>query len=159
MTDLAATKVGTPVLSVSGLSKNFGPVSALKDVNIEICPGEVHALLGENGAGKSTLMSIISGTLAPSAGTISAGGTDRERLTTAEALDLGISIVHQTPALLPDLTVAENMALAIPAHLRASIFSIDAWVQEKLASVGSRVSPDTKCSDLPIAEKQLIEIV
>lgn len=158
MTELAAPMVATPVLSVSGISKNFGPVAALKNVDIDIFPGEVHALLGENGAGKSTLMSIISGTQTPTTGAIDIGGSTRSHLTPLEAVELGISIVHQTPALLPDLTVAENMALAIPRQLRPSILAMDSWVREKLAVVGSTVNPDTKCADLPIAEKQLIEI-
>ncbi len=157
MTELA-TKAAAPVLKVSGVTKRFGLVTALKNVDLEIRPGEVHALLGENGAGKSTLMSIISGTQAPTEGTISVGNMEKPRLTIADAMESGISIVHQTPALLPDLTVAENLALAIPRTLRPSIFSMDAWVREKLAAVGSNVDPNAKCEDLPIAERQLIEI-
>lgn len=152
------TGTRTAALRLSGISKSFGAVSALRNVDVEILPGEIHALLGENGAGKSTLMAVASGALAPDAGTISIGGVERAQLTPGEALEHGISIVHQTPTLLPDLTVAENLALAIPRALRPSIFSMDGWVREILAVVGSRVSPDALCEDLTIADKQLIEI-
>lgn len=161
MTDMIhanSATLATPYLQVRGVGMTFGPVTALSGVDIDVVPGQVHALLGENGAGKSTLMSIISGTLTPTSGSVSVGGIERTGLTPAEALELGISIVHQTPALLPDLTVSENMALAIPRSLRPSVFEIGPWVTEKLAAVGCVVHPDTKCGDLPIAERQLIEI-
>ena len=83
------------------------------------CPGEVHALLGENGAGKSTLMNVASGATAPDGGTIVFDGAPVEHLTPAIAQDLGIAIVHQHPALLPDMTVAENILVAVGReHLR-----------------------------------------
>ncbi|MER7114052.1 ATP-binding cassette domain-containing protein [Saccharomonospora azurea] len=157
-THVPENQQGEPYLKVRGVSRTFGPVTALADVDIDIYPGQVHALLGENGAGKSTLMSIISGALAPTSGSIVVAGEEKKSLTTAEALRAGIAIVHQTPALLPDLTVTENLALSIPSTLRPSIFEMDDWVAEKLAAVGSTVLPDTKCGDLPIAERQLIEI-
>ncbi|GGG16265.1 hypothetical protein GCM10007304_32980 [Rhodococcoides trifolii] len=153
-----AAALATPYLQVRGIGMTFGPVTALSGVDIDVVPGQVHALLGENGAGKSTLMSIISGTLTPTTGSVSVDGVEHTGLTPAQALELGISIVHQTPALLPDLTVAENMVLAIPRSLRPSVFQIGPWVSEKLAAVGCAVHPDTKCGDLPIAERQLIEI-
>ncbi|MGU3431949.1 ATP-binding cassette domain-containing protein [Actinomycetes bacterium M1A6_2h] len=153
-----AADLATPYLRVRGIGMTFGPVTALSGVDIDVIPGQVHALLGENGAGKSTLMSIISGTLIPTTGSVSIDGVERTGLTPAEALELGISIVHQTPALLPDLTVAENMVLAIPRSLRPSVFDIGPWVADKLTAVGCAVHPDTKCGDLPIAERQLIEI-
>lgn len=161
MTDMIhanSATVATPYLQVRGVGMTFGPVTALADVDLDIVPGRVHALLGENGAGKSTLMSIISGTLTPTSGSVSVGGVERTGLTPADALELGISIVHQTPALLPDLTVSENMALAIPRSLRPSVREIGPWVTEKLEAVGCTVHPDTRCGDLPIADRQLIEI-
>ncbi|MFI7483406.1 ATP-binding cassette domain-containing protein [Kocuria sp. M1R5S2] len=147
-----------PVLGVEGVSKTFGPVKALQDISINFYPGQVHALLGENGAGKSTLMGIISGALDPSTGTILVGGERRERLTPDEAVRHGISIVHQTPALAPDLTVAENMALTVPESMRPPLAQLDPWVREQLSKVGSAVSPSAQCGDLPISELQLIEI-
>src|SRR3954451_781916 len=115
---MIATEV-TPALHMRGITKTFPGVKALTDVSFEVRPGEVHALLGENGAGKSTLMSIASGATAPDAGTIVFDGTSLDDLTPALAQQLGIAIVHQHPALFPDLTVAENLRVALaPEHLR-----------------------------------------
>ena len=109
----------TPTLSLRGITKHYDGVAALTDVSFDVLPGEVHALLGENGAGKSTLMNVASGATAPD------GGDDRlrrrpvEHLDAGVAQDLGIAIVHQHPALLPDMTVAENIRVAVaPEHLR-----------------------------------------
>ena len=94
-------------------------IAALTDVSFEVLPGEVHALLGENGAGKSTLMNVASGATAPDGGTIVFDGSPVENLTPAVAQELGIAIVHQHPALLPDMTVAENIRVAVGReHLR-----------------------------------------
>src|ERR1043165_3749506 len=125
-----ATAVGTspaappaievPTLAMSGVSKHFDGVAALNDVSFDVMPGEVHALLGENGAGKSTLMNIASGALEPDTGSTVVEGEPVGGLTPATAQDLGIAMVHQHPALLPDMTVAENIQLAVGAdHLRS----------------------------------------
>ena len=103
-----------PRIVLSNISKRYGPVRALTDVTLEVAAGEVHALLGENGAGKSTLMNVASGTVAPDSGTIEVDGAPVERLTPTTAAQLGIAIVHQHPALLPDMTVAENVRVALP---------------------------------------------
>src|SRR3954447_9390771 len=97
-----------------GVSKHFDAVAALTDVSFEVLPGEVHALLGENGAGKSTLMNVASGATSPDSGAIDFDGSPIENLTPTGAQELEIAIVHQHPALLPDLTVAENIRVALP---------------------------------------------
>ena len=107
-----AAKGGAPVhptMSMLDVTKRYNAIAALTDVSFDVLPGEVHALLGENGAGKSTLMNVASGTTAPDVGTIIFDGSPVENLTPAMAQDLGIAIVHQHPALLPDMTVAENI--------------------------------------------------
>src|SRR5882757_2069412 len=101
-------------MALSGISKSYGVVAALTEVSIEVLPGEVHALLGENGAGKSTLMGVASGATKPDAGTVTIDGAVIEHLTPARASQLGIAIVHQDPAVLPDMTVAENIRVATP---------------------------------------------
>ena len=107
-----------PTLSMSGITKHFNAIAALRDVSFDVLPGEVHALLGENGAGKSTLMNIASGATSPDEGTIVFAGAPVEQLTPVTAQELGIAIVHQHPALLPDMTVAENIRVAVaPEHL------------------------------------------
>src|SRR5262249_57431139 len=98
-----------PTLSMRGITKHFGAIAALRDVSFDVLPGEVHALLGENGAGKSTLMNVASGATTLDSGTIVFDGAPVEGLTPALAQGLGIAMVHQHPALLPDMTVAENM--------------------------------------------------
>src|SRR5437667_7012356 len=95
--------VGQPTLSMVDISKHFGAIAALKNVSFDVRPGEVHALLGENGAGKSTLMNVASGAITPDSGTIVFDGEPIDGLTPASALDLGIAMVHQHPALLPDM--------------------------------------------------------
>lgn len=100
-----------PILSVRGISKVYPGVVALADVDIDLRPGEIHALLGENGAGKSTLINILSGTVSPSAGTIAASGSDVTIVTPRAAQDLGISTVHQEQSLAPNLTAVENIFL------------------------------------------------
>ena len=108
-----------PTLSLLGITKHYDAIAALTDVSFDVLPGEVHALLGENGAGKSTLMNVASGTTTPDAGTIIFDEAPVDSLTPALAQDLGIAIVHQHPALLPDMTVAENIRVAVGLeHLR-----------------------------------------
>jgi ribose transport system ATP-binding protein len=100
-------------MEMSSISKNYSGVPALKDVSLEVRSGEVHALLGENGAGKSTLMNVATGTVAPTAGQIIIDGKSYSELTPSLAASLGIAIVHQHPAVLPDLTVLENFLVAL----------------------------------------------
>src|SRR5436189_878886 len=108
-----------PTLSMLGITKHYDAIAALTDVAFDVLPGEVHALLGENGAGKSTLMNVASGTTTPDGGTIVFDGSRVDNLTPALAQNLGIAIVHQHPALLPDMTVAENIRVAVGLkHLR-----------------------------------------
>lgn len=100
-----------PILSVRGIGKVYPGVVALSGVDIDLRPGEIHALLGENGAGKSTLINILSGTVQPTAGTIVSAGTAVTIPTPRQAQDLGISTVHQEQSLAPNLTPIENIFL------------------------------------------------
>ena len=103
-------------LRMAHVGKKFGGVVAVKDVSFTAFAGEVHALLGENGAGKSTLMGIASGDVHPDAGSITIGDEQVVgRFTAAEAQRLGFAIVHQHPAVVPDLSVAENSTSCGPA--------------------------------------------
>src|SRR3954463_8411092 len=100
-----------PVLSLKAVSKSFGPVQALSDVNFEVNSGEVVALVGDNGAGKSTLVKTIAGIHAPDAGTISFEGEDVHITTPSDAVALGIATVYQDLALCDNLDVVENLFL------------------------------------------------
>ncbi|HVG74040.1 MAG TPA: ATP-binding cassette domain-containing protein [Thermoleophilaceae bacterium] len=100
-----------PVLELKGVSKSFGPVQALSDVNFEVHSGEVVALVGDNGAGKSTLVKTIAGIHSPDAGTISFEGDDVHITNPSDAVALGIATVYQDLALCDNLDVVENLFL------------------------------------------------
>ena len=100
-----------PVLALDGISKSFGPVEALSDVDFEVRPGEVVALVGDNGAGKSTLVKTIAGIHSPDSGTITFEGQDVNITSPSDAVDLGIATVYQDLALCDNLDVVENLFL------------------------------------------------
>jgi len=102
----------TPVVKLKHISKTFGGVKALVDVDLEIMPGEVHCLAGENGCGKSTLIKIISGVYTPDSGAnISLMGKVYNKLDPSKARSLGIGVIWQDLALFPEMNVAENIAI------------------------------------------------
>lgn len=98
-----------PYIKMEKIAKYFGPVQALKSVDLEIYSHEIHALLGENGAGKSTLMKILSGIHEPSAGTINVLGHEYSKLDHKLAAELGIGIIYQELSVIDELSVLENM--------------------------------------------------
>lgn len=148
----------TPSLRLSHISKRFGGVAALDNVSFEVVPGEIHALLGENGAGKSTLMGISAGSLQPDEGVIEVLGQVVENLNPLVSHRLGISIVYQHPALAPDLTVFENLAMALPDHVRQYDAATREFVTRQLNEVGFHASIFERISDLSVVERQLLEI-
>lgn len=102
-----------PIVDAKGVSRNFGPLRALTDVDVSFFRGEVHGLVGANGAGKSTLLNIISGALAPTQGSIHVGGRRVSLLRPADAAVLGLSFIHQELALIPEFSSIENMTLGV----------------------------------------------
>ena len=148
-----------PTLSMLGITKHYDAIAALTDVSFDVLPGEVHALLGENGAGKSTLMNIASGATAPDGGTIVFDGSPVEQLTPAIAQELGIAIVHQHPALLPDMTVAENIRVAVGAeHLRRRDPDAEKAMRSLLDDVHSGGHLEDRVSSLTVARRHLLEL-
>jgi len=148
-----------PTLSMVGITKHFDAVVALRDVAFDVLPGEVHALLGENGAGKSTLMNVASGTTAPDEGSIVFDGAPVENLTPALAQELGIAIVHQHPALLPDMTVAENFRVAVAEeHLRRRDQDISKAMRSLLDDVHFGGHLEDRVSSLSVARRHLLEL-
>ena len=145
------------VLRLSGISKTFASVVALSDVSIAFSKGEVHAILGENGAGKSTLMNIISGVLRPSSGTVDIAGRQVEALTPEAAAHLGVAISYQHPAVLDDLSVLENLLVALPDRVFAGRAPRD-FAREILDKVGLSVQLQARGDTLSVAQKQLLEI-
>jgi ribose transport system ATP-binding protein len=146
-----------PALRVTGVSKYFSGIPALRDVSAEFHPGEVHAILGENGAGKSTLMNIISGTFSPSEGEIWFEGRKIEEMTPALASSLGIATCFQHPAILDDLSVLENLRVALPAALFSRPSPAEA-ARRMLEDVGLKVPPRMRAGGLSVPQKHLLEI-
>src|SRR5438270_7005349 len=101
------------LLKLTGITKSFAGVQALRGVSFELSSGEVHALVGENGAGKSTLIKVITGAHRPDDGTLIVNGQVVTHNDPTVAKSLGIAVIYQQPALFPDLTVAENIALRL----------------------------------------------
>lgn len=149
------------LLRLEKITKNFGAVRALKGVSFDLQAGEVHALVGENGAGKSTLIKIITGALQRDSGTIEIEEKAVEQLTPRSAHALGISAIYQQPALFPDLSVAENIALALekPTAVHRVRWSIRrTHAAQLLQRVGAVIHPETEARHLSMPEQQLVEI-
>lgn len=147
-------------LSVSEVSKQFPGVRALSGVSLEVRRGEVHGVLGENGAGKSTLMAIISGVLEADEGSVSIGGKLLDHANPELARELGVAIVRQEPALLPDLSVAENLYLAMKPAQRPRVDRITAWAKEQLAMWSDDVPVDVndRVESLRPQQRFIVEI-
>src|SRR5882724_5460918 len=99
------------LLRADNVSKSFAGVQALKHVSFELRAGEVHALVGENGAGKSTLIKVLTGAVQPDSGVVRLHGAAIHNNSPHRSRQLGIAAIYQQPAIFPDLTVAENIAL------------------------------------------------
>jgi len=151
----------TPLLQLSSVTKSFGAVHALKGVSFDLQAGEVHALLGENGAGKSTLIKVITGAHQPDSGSLTLNGQSIANLTPAAAHNLRIACIYQQPALFPDLTVAENIALRLePASALRKINWRERHdrASQLLQRIGANISPDAEVRSLSMPEQQLVEI-
>jgi ribose transport system permease protein/ribose transport system ATP-binding protein len=147
------------VLSLSGVSKAFGAVQALRDVSIDCRAGEIHALVGENGSGKSTLLGIASGFLNPDSGTVEIGSRRRKRGSPAEARRLGLGIAYQTYSHVSDLSVAENLYLAVPGDERPRHGRMEKWAAATLDEFGLDVPVGAPIGALSLAHRQLLEVV
>jgi rhamnose transport system ATP-binding protein len=149
------------LLELTGITKSFAGVQALKGVSFDLRPGEVHALIGENGAGKSTLVKVITGAHRPDAGCMKMNGADVAHNDPTTAKRLGIAVIYQQPALFPDLTVAENIALRLE---RGGTWRLIRWGERRrrakalLDRVGANVDPDAVVRDLTMPQQQLVEI-
>ena len=121
---------GEPVLALKGISKNFGAVSALTDIDLELHAGEVVALVGDNGAGKSTLVKVLAGVHAPTSGTMTFEGKPVHLTGPSDALELGIATVFQDLALCENLDVVANIFLGQelkPFQLDETAMEVRAW--------------------------------
>jgi rhamnose transport system ATP-binding protein len=151
----------TPVLLAADISKSYAGVHALRSVSFELLQGEVHALIGENGAGKSTLIKVITGAVTPDSGTLTIAGQIVHHNTPAVARSLGVAAVYQQPSLFPDLTVAENIALALESGglwRKVDWRARDQQARELLARTRCEIRPDRLVSTLSMPEQQIVEI-
>jgi rhamnose transport system ATP-binding protein len=149
------------LLRADAISKSYAGVQALKRVSFDLRSGEVHALVGENGAGKSTLIKIITGAVGHDSGSLTIGERVISRMDPHTSRAMGIAAIYQQPALFPDLTVAENIALASE---RASSWRRIDWTKRRrtaaalLDRVGASMHPDRIVGSLSMPEQQMVEI-
>ena len=150
-----------PLVEAIDIKKSFGGVRALRGVSLALEAGEVHALVGENGAGKSTLIKILTGALSQDSGEILLRGERLEQNSPAKARSLGIAAIYQQPALFPDLTVAENIALG---KTSGGLWSKVDWPARRahatqlLERIGAKIEPSTRAGELSMPQQQLVEI-
>ena len=150
--------VHVPVMALVGLRKSFGPVQALKGVDLLIMPGEVHAIVGENGAGKSTLIGIAVGVLRADAGAIYYGGRYVDAPDPRQSREDGVAVVYQHPALAPDLTVLENLQLAAPSLAASGGAEQAERILMRVATDELRMPVNTRVSELSLAQRHIVEI-
>ncbi|MFF3503989.1 sugar ABC transporter ATP-binding protein [Streptomyces sp. NPDC003247] len=148
------------VLRVRGVTKRFGGALALKGVDLDLYPGEVHALMGMNGAGKSTLVQVLAGVHQADGGTVEVDGVPQSGLSVRKARKLGISFVPQRRELAMGLTVAENVLLGdLPTRGRAvSWRTVRAEAGAALAGLGIDIAVDRVAGTLTVAEQTMVEV-
>jgi rhamnose transport system ATP-binding protein len=149
-----------PAIELCGITKRFGPVDVLSNVDLCLHAGRVHSLAGENGAGKSTLVKILGGIHQPDSGHILRDGAETTITDAADARRQGIAVIHQHPAVFPDLSVAENVFIGRQPR---GVSGID-WsamtrrAQELLSALHIDIDPGLPVKLLSIAERQTVEI-
>ena len=149
-----------PILSANRISKSFGEIPVLFSIDFDVKPGEVHAIIGENGAGKSTLIKTLSGFEQPTSGSISFDGNKTVLPPNGRAEHLGIVLIHQEFNLAEHLTVMDSIFLGreITRHGFVDVAATRRKAQALLDTLHVNVSPTDRIRDLPIAQKQMIEI-
>jgi general nucleoside transport system ATP-binding protein len=160
-TEARSVAIGRPLLKLVGITKRFPGVTANEGINLEVLKGEIHGLLGENGAGKTTLMNVVFGLIRPDEGQIEVDGTEVEIGSPKHALELGIGMVHQHFMLVPEMTIAENIALTLHATRlrRARLEEVGARVRELSSRFGLQVNPDDRVEDVSVGVQQRVEIL
>jgi rhamnose transport system ATP-binding protein len=161
MADMPAAAADTPLISARGISKSFAAIEVLRDVDLDLRRGEIHALLGENGAGKSTFAKILAGVHRPTRGTLSLNGEQVDINSPITAQKLGITLIHQEPISFPDLSVAENLVLG---RTRGAALGRVRWAEmtrearQLMDLLGVRIDVTKPMRGLSIADQQMVEI-
>lgn len=151
----------TARLTMTGIAKRYGPTLALRGVDLELRPGEIHALVGENGAGKSTLMKVLSGAVTPDAGAMTLDGQPYQPAGPHDARRRGVAMIYQELTLAPHLSVEANVMLGLEATRFGFIRQREheRRVSDALAVLRHpEIRPDTPVADLNVAAQQLVEI-
>jgi ribose transport system ATP-binding protein len=150
-----------PLFAMAGVSKRYGGVHALEKADLVVAPGRVHAILGENGAGKSTLIKIMAGVVAPDEGRMTLEGRDISFASPAAANAAGIACIFQELSLIPDLSVADNIAISDPPRRFGLIDRRRqrAIAEDALRRAGAEdIHPLALVKDLPLSRRQMVEI-
>ncbi|MFH5879055.1 sugar ABC transporter ATP-binding protein [Arthrobacter sp. NA-172] len=150
-----------PEISVSGIGKRYGASTVLRDVTLSIAPGEIHGIMGENGAGKSTLLKILGGAIVADSGVVKLDGREARIAEPRDAIAQGISLISQELALIPGLSVLENVFLGRWANTGSMLRpSRDAEHFERLLEeTGFELDPRAIAGSLPIGQQQQVEIL
>ncbi|NOZ51510.1 MAG: ABC transporter ATP-binding protein [Chloroflexi bacterium] len=154
-------QVSPPLLQLQGISKSFGPLLALKDVNLTIQHREIHGLLGGNGAGKTTLMNVLFGLYKPNAGQVILRGQTIHIQSPRDAIHHGIGMVHQHFLQVPHFTVVQNIVLGSRLHNRPTLNLTRATerIQDLCQRFGLEADPNAHIIDLPMGVRQRVEIL
>ncbi|MEG1061999.1 MAG: sugar ABC transporter ATP-binding protein, partial [Oscillospiraceae bacterium] len=151
-----------PCIQAVNITKLFPGVRALHDISIDFYPGEVHALLGENGAGKSTLIKILSGVYTATEGKVMLNGQETNFQNPRQALDAGISVIHQELSIANDLTVAENIFLGAEPKMPNGAFvdrkKMNKEAQDVLDFMQVNIKATSVARNLTAAQQQMVEI-
>jgi len=151
----------TPIVALSGATKRFGAVRALRQASLALHAGEVRGLVGENGAGKSTVVKILAGVQPPDAGGVLVDGEPVSFSGPTDARQAGVAVIYQEPTLFPDLSVEENVVMGrhpLGALRRIDRRALRSQVRELLDRLGVRLDPERPVRGLSIADQQIVEI-
>ena len=149
------------ILKVSGVTKRFGGVLALDNVNLELEKGEIHCLVGGNGSGKSTLIKLISGFHKPDEGSIEFNGSVYQHITTMDTIKSGVQVIYQDMSVFPNLTVAENIAITHNQSEKKKFVSyraMDKFAGEAFEKIGVQLPLHDHLEELSVADKQIVAI-